>query len=184
MFLICIHQLFSYFAQVWDSVCGQTFITSAQYQSTNCLLTGCSGPIDDVSDAQTLISPGYPLKYPNNLQCRQVLTASDNLTLSLTFETLQLAGLYDSLVIKDGPSRSSKVIGSFSRGSDVDLESGECCVNFVNGCGDNGLAMNNIYKVLMAMHTDLTVGYYRDIRSARLMWPLGTFSHCIKSDCL
>ncbi|XP_068094350.1 cubilin [Hyperolius riggenbachi] len=69
-----------------------------------------------------LKSPGWPENYPHSIDCRTILRAPENHTISLFFNTFHLEGVfgflffstcYDHLEVRNGSSADSPVIGTY-----------------------------------------------------------------------
>eukprot|EP00794_Sanderia_malayensis_P017800 gene17800-19576_t len=73
------------------------------------------GP-DLTASSGVVTSPGYPAKYPNNMDCNTKITVPFGKVIQLTFNTFDVEDesdcLYDYLMIDDGSSNKKRLCGS------------------------------------------------------------------------
>ena len=80
-----------------------------------CHVTECSSE-KFVNETTAFPSPKYPQPYPNNLLCRVIFTAPQEMTFLVNFTDFEMADQFDHLTINDGDSKYSRVMAIYNKG--------------------------------------------------------------------
>ncbi|CAB3398011.1 unnamed protein product [Caenorhabditis bovis] len=92
------------FAIQYDSVAEGTIYTPEN---------SCPSPVHN-QQFGIVLSPNFPMNYPNNISCSYLLLAEKDHVISLEFVAFNTENGYDVVYIYDGSNTSYPLIGSFS----------------------------------------------------------------------